>query len=283
MKEDIIIPNPENLEEVKKLISKAGVEKIHVLSDFDRTLTQAFVNGKSVPSLISILRDENCLAPDYIQKLQELYDKYHPIEVNPGIPLEEKKKLMREWWQTVFGLLIESGLNRKHLQEVANSQKIKPREGFAEFVDFLKAHNIPLVIMSSSGLGGENIAMYLEKEGKLRGNIHIISNSFQWDEKGNAIGVKEPIIHVMNKDETLLRDFPAFEAVKNRKNVLLLGDGLGDVGMVEGFDYDNLIKIGFLNENMEDNLPEYKLNYDVIILNDGSFDRVNSLLEEMFL
>lgn len=281
MIENVVISDPKELEKAKKVISEAGTEKLHVIADFDRTLTTAFVKGKSVPSLISILRDGSYLTPDYARKANELYAKYHPIEIDPKIPLEEKKKAMQEWWTTHFDLLIKSGLNKEDIKRVVESGKVKFRDGFSEFVDFLQTHNIPLVIMSSSGLGGDAISMYLEKEGKLYDEIHIISNSFEWNEKGNAVAVKEPIIHVMNKDETTIQNFPVFEVIKNRKNVLLLGDTLEDIEMVKGFNYDNLIKIGFLNEKVEENLEHYKLNYDVVILNDYSMDFVNQLLREL--
>ncbi len=70
---------------------------------------------------------------------------------------------------------------------------------------------------------------------------------------------------------------------KNRKNIILLGDNLEDIGMVKGFNYDNLIKIGFLNENVEENLEQYKRNYDVIILNDSPLDYVSGLLKKMII
>ena len=281
MKENIVILNPEKLEELKKIISEEEPEKLHILADFDRTLTKAFVNGKSTPSLVSILRDGNYLTPDYAEKAHALYAKYHPVEIDPEISLEEKKKAMREWWTTHFNLLIKSGLNKKDLEKAIASGKIRFREGALDFIDFLHNHNIPLIIMSSSGLGGDIIAMRLKKEGKLYDNVFIVSNSYEWDEKGNAIGVKEPIIHGMNKDETAIQNFPVFNIVKNKKNVILLGDGLGDIGMIKGFDYDNLIKIGFLNENVEENLEQYKKSYDVLILNDFSMDYVNELLKEI--
>jgi len=164
MEENVIIANPEKLEKVKKLISEGGAEKLHVLADFDRTLTKAFVGGKLIPSLTSILRDGNYLTPDYTSKARALYDKYHPIEIDPKIPLEKKKKAMEEWWLTHFDLLIKSGLNKKDLENVVGSAKIESRKGFSEFADFLKKHNIPLVVMSSSGLGGDIISMYLEKK-----------------------------------------------------------------------------------------------------------------------
>ena len=279
--ENLIIQNPDELNRIKREISEDGAEKLHVLADFDRTLTKAFVDGKSIPSLISILRDENYLTPDYPQKAKDLYAKYHSIEINTNISLEERKKAMKEWWATHFELLIKSGLNKKDIESVVASGRIRFREGFADFADFLKEKNIPLVIMSSSGLGGDPILMCLEKEGKLSDNIYIISNSFEWDKEGKAVAVKGPIIHSMNKDETMLQSFLVFEKIKERKNILLLGDNLGNVGMVEGFDYENLIKVGFLNEAVAESLAEYKKNYDVVILNDSSFDFNNKLLREM--
>jgi len=217
---------------------------------------------------------------DYAQKAQALFDKYHPIEIDPKIPIEEKKKAMEEWWMTHFDLLIKMGLNKKHLEGVINSGKIKLRKGAKEFFNLLKDYEIPLIIMSSSGLG-EAIPMLLEKEGKLYSNIFMISNLFFWDKNGNALDVKKPIIHSINKDETVIKIFPFYEKIKERKNVILLGDNLEDVGMVEGFDYDYLIKIGFLNENIEENLEEYKKIYDVLILNDSSMDYVNVLLRDL--
>jgi len=123
--------------------------------------------------------------------------------------------------------------------------------------------------------------MFLEKEKKLYPNVYIISNSFKWDEKGRAIGVKKPIIHSMNKDETVIKNFPFYKKLMKRKNVILLGDNLEDIGMIEGFDYDNLIRIGFLNENIEINLNEYKKTYDILILHDSSLNFINALLKEI--
>lgn len=282
MLENIVISNPEKLEESKKLISEAGVNKLHIVTDFDRTLTTAFVDGKSIPSLISVLRDGNYLTPDYAPKANRLYAKYHPIEIDPKIPFEEKKKAMYEWWATHFDLLIKSGLNKRDLKRVVESQKVKLRDGFGDFIVFLKTHNIPLIIISSSGLGGDTISMYLEKEGKLYNNVHIISNSYEWDENDNAIAIRQPIIHMLNKDKTVIQNLPVFNVIKNRKNILLLGDSLDDIGMIKGFDYNNLIKIGFLNENIEENLEHYKYNFDIVILNGYTMDYINVLLRELF-
>lgn len=278
MVSEVIIANEKNLEEIKKRIAEDRKEKFHVLADFDRTLTKAFVEGRKVPSIISVLRDRDYLTLDYPAKAKALFEKYHPIEINNNISIKEKKVKMHEWWTTHFNLLIKSGLNKKDLEAVVKEGLIQFRSGVLEFLDFLYNHKIPLVIMSSSGLG-DAIPIYLEKQDKLYNNLHIISNLYEWNSDGKAIGIKEPIIHAMNKDETAIQNYPVFETIKNKKNVLLIGDSLGDIGMVKGFDYNNLIKIGFLNENVKENIKKYKKNFDVVITEDGSFNYINKLIE----
>lgn len=281
MHSKIIISNKERLENVKKAMEKDGASKLHVLTDFDRTLTTAFMDGKSVPSLISILRDGDYLTPDYAEKAHALFNKYHPIEIDPDVPFEKKWAAMDEWWRKHFKLLIESGFERSDLVKAAVLGKVLLREGFNEIADFLDSRNIPLVIMSSSGLGSESIALYLKQAGKLYDNVHIICNEYEWDEAGRAIGVREPIIHALNKYETAIQDYPAFDAVRERKNVILLGDSVDDVGMVQGFEYNNLITIGFLNDKVEENLERYQKAFDVVITGDGSMEYVNELLNEL--
>jgi len=279
---DILIPNQERLDSLIKKFKEQGKNKIHVLADFDRTLTKCFVGDEKIISLISILRQENLLNDDYSKAVQVLFDQYHPIEINPNIPLNEKKAQMAKWWRLHNNELIKHKLNRKNIEQVINSGKVQFRAGTLEFLDLLKQQNIPLIIMSSSGLGTYTISRFLEKKGKLYDNIHIISNTFEFDPAGNVIKFNEPVIHSLNKDETVVKDFPEiFEQIKNKKNVVLLGDNLEDIGMIEGFDYDNLIKIGFLNENVKENLPEFKKNFEVIILNDGDMDFVNGLMREI--
>lgn len=80
-------------------------------------------------------------------------------------------------------------------------------------------------------------------------------------------------------DETVIKDYPIYKTVKNRRNVLLLGDSLGDIGMITGFDYENIINIGFLNDEIENNLDQYKDNFDVVILNDSAMHYINKLLK----
>mgnify|MGYP001560227738 FL=1 len=288
MVKDVIIADEKGLEKKIKAIKTECSKKLHVLADFDRTLTRAYVDGEKTPSLISELRRRGYISPEYTAKAQALADNYHPIEIDPEIPSGKKKKSMHEWWTKHFDLLIKSGFNKKHLEAVINSGKVRFREGALQFLDLLHYNisgRIPIVIISSSGLGDDSIKLFLEKHHRNYTSIQIVSNKYEWDKDGNAVRVREPIIHCMNKDESVLNESIWYKSLrddlKSRRNVLLLGDNVGDIGMINGFNYKNLIKVGFLNENVEPNLQKYKENFDIVILNDGSMRYVNKLIRDL--
>lgn len=275
-----IIADREKLENLKQRIREGGSEKLHVLADFDKTLTKAFVNGKKQETVIAQIRVHGSyLTPDYPARAHALYEKYHPIEINPKLSREEKSRHMMEWWTSHAKLLAECGLSRDIMKKVAMENPLYYRDGALEMIDFLHKENIPLIIMSAGP--GDMIADYLQKEGKLYNNVHIIAYQYKFDKSGKVTGIKEPIIHSMNKHETVVKDFPVFKHIKDRKNIILLGDSLEDVGMAEGFDYDALIRIGFLNENKDELLPYYKERYDVILADDADMGFVNQLLKEV--
>lgn len=276
---EIIIVDRKKFEETKKRMQEAGAKKFHVLSDFDRTITKGFVEGQRSPTAISQFRNGGYLTADYAPRAFALYDTYHPIEIDPNIPRAEKTVKMDEWWNKHFDLLVECGLTKSVIEEVAAKKTLQFRDGALKFLDFLFEQKIPLVIMSAAP--GDLIVKYLEQEGRLYENIDIISNLFLFDESGKVTGVKKPIIHTLNKYEVVVKEFPIFETVKDRKNVLLLGDGLDDVGMIDGFEYDNLLKVGFLNENVEENMEAFRKLYDVIILGDPGMDFVDSFVREI--
>ncbi|MBI3120624.1 MAG: hypothetical protein HYZ08_03330, partial [Candidatus Kerfeldbacteria bacterium] len=58
-----------------------------------------------------------------------------------------------------------------------------------------------------------------------------------------------------------------------------LGDSLGDVGMANGLDHHVCLRVGFLNDNIDRDLPYYKKVYDVVILFDGSMQWVVDMLK----
>ena len=276
-----IISNPENFAKLKAQIKKEGYQNLHILSDFDRTLTPGVIDGVKTPSIISMIRDGNHLMAGYAEKAHELFNKYNPIEIDPNIPLSEKRRAMQEWWEAHDKLLIESGLSKSDLKDIVKNGHVEFREGIPEFLDFLYKNNIPLVILSASGCG-DAIQLFFQNIEKDYPNIFYVTNRFNWDDNGKAVSTKGPIIHCLNKDGIILEKIPeVYEIIKNRKNIILLGDGIGDLGMIEGFDYSNLLKIGFLNLGYDQLREDFKKNFDVVLEGDGDFDFVNNLIQDL--
>lgn len=275
-----IYSNEESFNKTLSNIKQDWYDKLHVLADFDNTLTKRFVNGKRTTSIISVLRSEWILWEDYSKKAYDLFDKYHPIEIDPNISMQEKKIEMTKWWSAHLDLLASYNLHKYDIEKVVKSWVLKLRDWIKEYLQFLSKNNIPLIIISASWLWTDSIEMYLESEWLLSNNVKIISNKFIWDNNWKAIWRENELIHVFNKDETVLKDFPEIHReIEKRTNVILLWDSLWDPHMIDWFNYENLIKIWFLNEKEDELINTYKEKYDLILTWDSEANILNELLK----
>jgi len=279
--EKVIISDLKGLEKKKKRMIREGAGNLHVLSDFDRTLTYSTFNGEKTPSLIHQLRNGNYISKDYAKRAHALYEKYHPIECS-NIPQEEKNKKMFEWWDAHFKLLVECGLDLKTIEkaskDIIEEGVIRLRKGVVEFLKVADKNKIPIIILTSSI--GELASEFLKQQQLLLDNIYVTGNNLKFDDKGKFIGI-DKIIHVFNKHESEIKTLPVYKKIENRGNVILLGDSLGDVGMAEGVEHENIIKIAFLDESEKGSLEKFKENFDVVLLGDPDFSFVNRLVEEI--
>ena len=236
------------IETLLKDLLADGIDKLHIVADFDGTLTKDFVDGKKVQSIISVLRDHpGYLSSGYQDTAKKLFAEYSPFENDLSVSYETRLDKMREWWAKHFDLLISSGLKLEHIEQVATSGIIQFRDGAKEFLKLTHDLNIPVIIFSASGLG-EALSIYCRHEGVAYDNIHFVTNSFKWNEKGEAIGVNEPIIHSLNKNEEVIQNIDNLRnIIENRRNVLLLGNSLGDLEMSKGSHNKKLVTIAFVD------------------------------------
>ncbi len=156
---------------------------------------------------------------------------------------------------------------------------VQSREGALNLLGISKNKKIPMLIFSA-GLG-DLIKEWLKYVDKECLNIHIVSNFFKFDELGNVKGYANHIIHSSNKKEIEIKETPYYTDIKGRRNAILIGDQLEDLQMTEGLSHDTVITIGFLNEEVEENLDIYSKSFDIVILKDGPMDYVNELIVEL--
>jgi cytosolic 5'-nucleotidase 3 len=265
--------------DIESLFSE-GPDKVHVLADFDGTLTKEYVGGKKLPSIVSVLREHpGYLSPEYQAAAKALSAHYKPLETDASLTLAERKSKMKEWWTKHNRLLIESGLTHDHLAQVANSGIIEFREGAATFLKLADELGIPVVVMSASGLG-ESIPLFCQRHKVDFDHLHFIINRFKWDKDGKAVGHTEPVIYVLNKDETVLPDFKdAYRDIQHRPNVLLLGNSPGDLDMAKGLKTQKLVTIGFLDAEEAERKPEFEKLFQHVVV--GGYDEINRILKKI--
>jgi cytosolic 5'-nucleotidase 3 len=71
--------------------------------------------------------------------------------------------------------------------------------------------------------------------------------------------------------------------LEKRRNILLLGDSLGDADMSNGLDVrdDQILRVGFLNENVNERLDHYLRRFDVVLTHDSSLLTVELMLHQV--
>jgi cytosolic 5'-nucleotidase 3 len=111
---------------------------------------------------------------------------------------------------------------------------------------------------------------------------HIVSNFIKYDENERIKAFNDKIIHSFNKNEFELGDSFYYQSIVDRTNVILLGDTLGDVGMISQMHHlKHILKIGYLNRSTPSNLAVYTNIYDIVICNDQTFDVPNMILQSI--
>ena len=267
------------LQEKIDAMRSAGKELLHVISDFDATMTRVYdVFGNKIPSVFEILR-QNALSPDAAKKEKEMADYYYPIEIDPSMTMEEKTPYMIKWWALHLQLMIDDGIGKDYLEKLLTADERMFRSQLSSFISLLSQHNIPLLVFSA-GLG-EPIEGFMKKEGLLLDNVHIISNFFTYDKNDKISGYEQTPIHTFNKDEGHVLGTGYEAIVKEKKNVILLGDTLGDLKMTGDVSHDTVITIGYLSKNIEDQLESYMNSFDVVITGDGDMSYAIELVEKI--
>ena len=276
------IKNPELFAQKKRAIQEAGKAACFIISDFDRTLTYGTFNGKKTPSIISLLRDGNHLSEDYAEKAHALFDHYHAIECNPALDLEYKKAQMQEWREKHDQLLIDSKLRLADLKDIAQNGHLQLRNGVKDCLNKLNESWIPLVIFSASGCG-DAIPLFMQHNACDFPNISYVINRFSRDEMGFAKDIEGEVIHALNKDEWVFSKFPELRGkLEKRKNVILIGDGLGDAEMAQGTNHETLLKIWILTLEAPERLKAYEKAFDLVLIGDDDFDEIEALIDELW-
>ncbi|XP_028311318.1 cytosolic 5'-nucleotidase 3-like [Gouania willdenowi] len=273
----VLMKDPVRVQEILQSMKKAGSNTLQVISDFDMTLTRFAYNGKRCPTCHNILDNSKLISSDCKDMLKELLDTYYPIEIDCSRSVEEKLPLMVEWWTKAHDLLVEQKIRKEMLSTAVQESEAMLREGYEFFFNHLHEHSIPLLIFSA-GIG-DILEEVIRQAGVFHSNVNVFSNYMDFDDSGVLKAFKGELIHIYNKREGAMLNTGHFQELRTRPNVLLMGDSLGDLNMADGVqDMENILKIGYLNDKVEERKQSYLNLYDVVLINDETLEVPNALL-----
>uniref|UniRef100_A0A250XW65 7-methylguanosine phosphate-specific 5'-nucleotidase n=1 Tax=Castor canadensis TaxID=51338 RepID=A0A250XW65_CASCN len=185
---------------------------------------------------------------------------------------------MVEWWTKAHNLLCQQRIQKSQLAQVVGESTAMLREGYKIFFNTLCHNNIPLFIFSA-GIG-DILEEIIRQMKVLHPNIHIVSNYMDFSEDGFLQGFKGQLIHTYNKNSSVCENSSYFQQLQGKTNILLLGDSMGDLTMADGIPgVQNILKIGFLNDKVEEQRECYMDSYDIVLEKDETLDVVNGLLQ----
>ncbi|KAF7247602.1 Cytosolic 5'-nucleotidase 3A [Varanus komodoensis] len=279
-KKTVHIKDPARVEEIICGLIKGGAAKLQIITDFDMTLSRFSHNGKRCPTCHNVIDNCKLITDDCRKKLLQLKEIYYAIEIDPSLTIEEKYPYMVEWYNKSHALLIEQGLQKDKLAEIVRESEVMLKEGYENFFDKLHEHNIPVFIFSA-GIG-DILEEVIHQAGVYHPNVKVVSNFMDFDDNGILKGFKGELIHVYNKHDGALKNTEYFKQLKDNSNIILLGDSQGDLTMADGVsNVEHILKIGYLNDKVEELLEKYMDSYDIVLVKDESLDVANSILQKI--
>ncbi|XP_050679976.1 7-methylguanosine phosphate-specific 5'-nucleotidase [Leptidea sinapis] len=266
------------LQNINKII-RDGHQKLQIVTDFDHTLTRhEMENGKIVLTSFGMFRECPSVPQHYKDEDNRLSSIYKPIEVDSTMSIEDKTKHMVDWYMAAHSLLKGMKFPKQELIEISKKMIDCFRSGVKEIILWSQKKQVPVLVFSA-GLG-ECVVAALNSANFLLPHVKVVSNFLSMDEDDTIVGIKGDVIHTYNKNEAAIRDTEYFGMVRDRSNVLLMGDNIGDAKMAEGMAHcDVIVKIGFLGRNVEANLQNYLEKFDIVLVNDHTMDVANAILK----
>lgn len=247
-----------------------GIGQIHLVIDFDRTLTVGRNAQNEDITTWQILKEH--LPQAALNRYYRLFNTYRPLEIEGRLSLEDAVA----WWEQVLKLFVEHRIN---LVDVEGDflTKVSIRPHAKELFDFCEAENVPAVILSA---GIKDVIDLWAKTYQVKPPL-VLSTRLVVNSAGDILGWEEnSLIHTLNKKE--MGHSELMKLRQQRPNIILIGDSMEDADMVDG--NENVLRIR-INDPRPDE-KEDKTNFHIktferydLMIESGTFAPVLRVLE----
>ncbi len=256
---------------LKKLqtIIAGGKNNLHLLFDFDRTLTVGKNNTGEDFTSWNILT--KLLPPKAFAKQYKLYQKYRPIEASGKLSAKDATS----WANQVLKIIVENQVNLLEMEKDF-LQNTSIRSHAKNIFDACNILGIPIVIVSA---GIKNVIDIWSKIFQVSPAL-VLAVKLIADTNGKIIDWDKNIIHVGNKGE---QGNEELDKIKNqRPNIIAVGDAIEDADMVK--DDENVLRIRINDPRIDEKLSEAErlkktfAKFDLMI-DSGTLEPVLKILE----
>ena len=257
---------PHDIEALATKISRFaldGASRLHLVSDWDRTLT---ANGGKLD--ITSWEVAQRLLPPEGREQDRLFSEYYYARELDGTLTEQDA---REWWRISLGLQVEHHTNIHDMRRAVREARMRPRAGAVALFNLCETNDIPTVILSA---GVRNVIDWVTEANDMHPSV-VLATNLTTDAEGRITGWDEQtMIHGLNKNEMGHHEISAIQS--KRPNAILLGDDRKDPKMVEGDDRVIRIQVHDGRPTRYDRQESQEAGYDAVI--SGALSPVESLV-----
>ena len=240
-----------------------GVTQLHLVSDWDRTLT---ANGGKTD--ITSWEVAQRLLPPEGRELDQLFSEYFYARELDGTLTEADA---REWWRISLGLQVEHQTNIHDMKRAVREARMRPRAGAVALFQLCNELEVPTVILSA---GVRNVIDWVTEEHDMHPSL-ILATNLTTDGAGHITGWDEDtLIHALNKNEMGKQDIAAVQ--RRRPNTILLGDDRKDPRMVTGRNHVIRFQVKDGRPTRSDRQDSQEAGYDAMV--SGALFPVESLV-----
>eukprot|EP00826_Nyctotherus_ovalis_P040897 TRINITY_DN4065_c0_g3_i5.p1 TRINITY_DN4065_c0_g3~~TRINITY_DN4065_c0_g3_i5.p1 ORF type:complete len:217 (-),score=56.43 TRINITY_DN4065_c0_g3_i5:108-758(-) len=206
--------------------------------------------------------------------------KHISIIYDRAVSREKRHEDVLPWWNSLHAELLEQKLTKEKFREIIVKSNFMFRHGIVGLLKATTEHNVNFVI-SSAGIVGiiEQSIEMLKATTPLKDPLYF-GTSEEYDDNGVLVKFKEPVITTLNKSSVITHENCPF--VKKGTNAILLGDITDDLFITEKLQLENLITIGFFNNEAKTSKEEYVKAFDVTIMDDGDLTYVTELINRIY-
>ncbi len=224
-------------QKIARFAADNGVSNLHVVIDFDRTMTMPKSKTVSDATTWHIMREH--LPDEGVKRYDKLFATYRPLEVSSSMTEADAAT----WWMSILNLFIEYEVNMQTIEDdFVKRASIRP--GTLELFKLCNRFNIPTVILSA---GVREIIDVWCKVYSIEPTL-IVSTKLKVEASGYISGWEhDTLVHALNKAEA---DHPELTNIRsNRRNAIVLGDGIDDADMATGDDAVIRVRVLDLRED----------------------------------